>query len=142
MRTRLFVLLSRIRAMFAGGRLDADFDQEVASHLAMATEENIRRGMTPGEARRAAIVRFGGPTQIKRAAAQPSVAAICRHAPSGRAQRVREIGVRMALGATAWNVVRTMLADGLRPVVAGAVGRLLLALGVSTVVRAMLIAPS
>ena len=65
MRARLFVLLSRIRAVFTGGRLDDDFDQEVASHLAMATEENVRRGMTPDEARRAAVVRFGGPMQIK-----------------------------------------------------------------------------
>src|SRR5438093_6441106 len=65
MQTRLFVLLSRIRAVFTGGRLDDDFDQEVASHLAMATEENVRRGMTPDEARRAAVVRFGGPMQIK-----------------------------------------------------------------------------
>src|SRR2546430_6502002 len=65
MRTRLFVLLSRIRGVFAGDRLDDDFDREMASHLAMATEEHIRRGMTPEEARRAAVVRFGGPLQIK-----------------------------------------------------------------------------
>src|SRR5262245_49701280 len=64
MLTRLFVLLSRIRAALAGRRLDDDFHQEVASHLAMATEDNVRRGMSPEEARRAAIVRFGGPMLI------------------------------------------------------------------------------
>ena len=34
--------------------LDRDFDEELASHLQMLTEENIRRGMSPEEARRAA----------------------------------------------------------------------------------------
>ena len=65
MLTRLLVLLSRVRAAFSRGRLDDDFDQEVASHLALLTDEHIARGMAPDEARRAALLRFGGPTQIR-----------------------------------------------------------------------------
>jgi putative ABC transport system permease protein len=63
--TRLVVWLSRCRALVSVRRLDEDFDQEVAAHLDLLTEANVRRGMTPDEARRAAIVRFGGPMQIK-----------------------------------------------------------------------------
>jgi predicted permease len=40
--------------------LDSDLDEELASHLAMATDDNIRAGMTPGEARRQAMLKFGG----------------------------------------------------------------------------------
>jgi len=65
MLTRLFVLLSRVRAAVSGSALDDDFDREMSAHLAMATDDNMRRGMTPDAARRAAVVRFGGPMQIK-----------------------------------------------------------------------------
>jgi predicted permease len=40
--------------------LDADLEAEIAEHIALATEENLRRGMSPTEARRQALVRFGG----------------------------------------------------------------------------------
>jgi putative ABC transport system permease protein len=63
--TRLLVWLSRCRASVSGRRLDEDFDHEVAAHLDMLTDANIHRGMTPGEARRQATLRFGGPVQIK-----------------------------------------------------------------------------
>ena len=56
---------ARLRALLGARELDRDFDEELASHLTMATEENIRRGMTPGEARRAAAVRFGGTQSIR-----------------------------------------------------------------------------
>ena len=56
--------LSRIRAVFSGRRDDTDFEQEMQSHLEMFTEENIRRGLSPGEARRQALIRFGGVTQL------------------------------------------------------------------------------
>jgi predicted permease len=59
------------------------------------------------------------------------------------AQRVREIGVRMALGATAGQVVRTMLADGMQPVLAGAAAGLLLTFGISGALHAtLLLAPA
>ncbi len=37
----------------------------MASHLEMATEENVNRGLPPDEARRQALVRFGGVAQAK-----------------------------------------------------------------------------
>ncbi|MGB9417795.1 MAG: permease prefix domain 1-containing protein, partial [Acidobacteriaceae bacterium] len=40
--------------------LDADLDQELAAHLDLATEETMRRGLSPQEARRQALARFGG----------------------------------------------------------------------------------
>ena len=47
-------LAARLRAFFRGGDLDRDFAHEMQAHLEMATEDNIRRGMTPDEARRQA----------------------------------------------------------------------------------------
>jgi putative ABC transport system permease protein len=63
--TWLAVALSRVQALFAQRRLDADFDEEVGAHLALLTEEYTGRGMTTDEARRAAILRFGGPMTLK-----------------------------------------------------------------------------
>jgi predicted permease len=50
--------------MFLRRRLDEDFAEEAQAHVEMLTEENLRRGLTPEEARRAAILKFGGLTQI------------------------------------------------------------------------------
>ena len=65
MPTSLAVIVSRIRGLLLARRLDDEFDEEVSAHLAMLTEEHIRRGLAPDEARRAAVVQFGGPMQIK-----------------------------------------------------------------------------
>jgi putative ABC transport system permease protein len=45
--------------------VDQDFQQELESHLDSLTNENIRRGMSPEEAVRAARIRLGGFTQLK-----------------------------------------------------------------------------
>jgi len=63
--SRLRVLASRIRGFFAGHRLDEDFQRELAAHLDMLTEENIRRGLRPDEARRQAHLRLGGAAQLR-----------------------------------------------------------------------------
>lgn len=53
--------LTRIRELFRRrARLAAEQSEELALHLDMETAENIRRGMGEVEARRAAILRFGG----------------------------------------------------------------------------------
>lgn len=45
--------------------LDRELDEEMAAHLELAVEENVRQGMSEEEARRQALVRFGGVTQAK-----------------------------------------------------------------------------
>lgn len=46
-------------------RKDRDFQDEVESHLAMHIDDNLRAGMTPIEARRAALLALGGVEQVK-----------------------------------------------------------------------------
>ena len=65
MTTWLAILASRVRGLLTAGRQDDDFDAEMAAHLDMLTDDYIRRGVPPGDARRQAILRFGGPMQIK-----------------------------------------------------------------------------
>lgn len=61
----LYVPASRIAGWLSPRRLEADFDEELRAHLAMLADENVRRGMTPGAAARAARLTLGGITQIK-----------------------------------------------------------------------------
>jgi len=57
--------LARVRAVFTKRALDADFADELAHHLESQTEENIRLGMTPAEARRQAQLSIGGSEQLR-----------------------------------------------------------------------------
>src|SRR5687768_15420193 len=57
--------IARIRAFFRTHDLDRDFKQELDSHVAMLTEENIQRGMTHSEVRRAALIRVGAGASIQ-----------------------------------------------------------------------------
>jgi predicted permease len=55
----------KLRSSFANAHMDRDLDTEMASHLELAMQENIKRGMSAEEARRQALVRFGGVEQAK-----------------------------------------------------------------------------
>ncbi len=57
--------IRRLMAVFRYEQLDNDLDEEMAAHLDLATEEYIQRGMSPGEARRHALIRFGSPGRAK-----------------------------------------------------------------------------
>ena len=59
----LWRAFERLRAFFRKAPMDRDLEAEMASHLAFATEENLRRGLSPEEASRQALVRFGGIVQ-------------------------------------------------------------------------------
>ncbi len=61
----LSALISRTRSWLSPRRVDQDFEHELQAHLDLLTEENVRRGMTPEEAGRAARLRLGGHTQLK-----------------------------------------------------------------------------
>lgn len=65
--TKLCSLLGALRSLFNRAREDRELDEELAFHLEMAIEENLRRGMSPEEARRQARLRLGGPTQVREA---------------------------------------------------------------------------
>jgi predicted permease len=63
--TRLREFFHRLRSLFRAKQLDTELDAEMAAHLELAMEENLQRGMPPEEARRQALIRFGGMQQAK-----------------------------------------------------------------------------
>lgn len=63
--TRLRILLFRLWALVRSRKMDREIDDEIASHLAEATEEYVQQGLSPEEARWAAQRSFGGVPQTK-----------------------------------------------------------------------------
>jgi len=55
------------RSLFRRGREEAELDDELRFHLEQQIAQNIARGMTPQEARFAALRAFGGVEQVKEA---------------------------------------------------------------------------
>ena len=64
-------MLSRLIAYARGiarrGRIGSEADEEMAFHLQQEIDANIARGLSPAEARRAALRDFGGVTQTAEA---------------------------------------------------------------------------
>jgi hypothetical protein len=58
-------LLSRVTSLFFTRKLDTDLEEELRTHIDLAIEENLRRGMSQRQARTAALRSFGGVTQIR-----------------------------------------------------------------------------
>ncbi|HEX6313480.1 MAG TPA: ADOP family duplicated permease [Gemmatimonadaceae bacterium] len=68
MLSRLRAALTRAGELFRRrSRYDADQDEEFRFHIEMETAENVRRGMHEADARRAAILRFGGQQNFREA---------------------------------------------------------------------------
>jgi predicted permease len=57
----------RLRALFRMRPAEDDFAAELESHIALHTEDGIRAGLTPAEARRQALIRLGGAEQTRQA---------------------------------------------------------------------------
>jgi len=58
--------LLRLWAMFRREPGDAELREELASHLQMHIDDNLRRGMNPQEARREALMKLGGLAQTEK----------------------------------------------------------------------------
>lgn len=58
-------IFNRMRSFFRKDDLDLELDREMAAHLDLAIEESIRSGISPDEARREALARFGGVQQAR-----------------------------------------------------------------------------
>ncbi len=55
----------RVRSVFRNERVDDELDREMRAHLEHQIDENVARGMTPDDARFAALRSFGGVEQMK-----------------------------------------------------------------------------
>ena len=61
-------LMSLLDALFRRRKLDAEMSEEMRLHLERRTKENVASGMSPEEARYAALRKFGGVEQAKEVA--------------------------------------------------------------------------
>src|SRR3954447_10439696 len=104
--------------------MEPEMDEEIQFHIDMQTEKNQRLGMSPEEARRAALVRFGGTERIKEEARDES-----RSRPLEDLLQDLRYGVRSALGAplfTLLAIVTLALGIGANAAVFGVVKSVLL----------------
>lgn len=98
----LTTLLRSLRAVAQRRRANRELDDELRFHVEMETEANVRRGMPPAEARRAALRDFGGVAQAREAVREVRVLPIesiwhdVVHA--GRAFRWRPLFAATAVG--------------------------------------------
>jgi len=56
---------NRIAGSFTGQRRENDLARELESHIRMQTEDNLRLGMPPEQARREAVLKFGAVESAK-----------------------------------------------------------------------------
>src|SRR5258708_35750816 len=101
---------SLLRNFFLSRRVDADLDQEVHAHLEMLTEEKIRAGMPPEEARRTARMELGGAEQVKEQVRERRIGNWLRSVLSDCRYGLRQL--RKNPGATAVMVFTLALAIG------------------------------
>jgi predicted permease len=60
-------LATRLASLFRRDRAEGDLDRELAFHVEMLTQQNVRAGMAPAEARRLALRHFGALDSVKEA---------------------------------------------------------------------------
>src|SRR6185503_16650649 len=56
---------ARLRALFKRTTADRELSEEIQFHIELETEKNVRLGMPPAEARRAALAHFGGVLRVR-----------------------------------------------------------------------------
>lgn len=55
----------RLTGAIAGSRYERELADEIETHLRLQTEDNLKLGMSPQDARRAAVLKFGGIESVK-----------------------------------------------------------------------------
>jgi len=124
MRAHVRAALVRVRELFRHrARFAADLNEEFAFHLEMETAENVRRGMSEADARRAAVLRFGGMERFREETSEArGVAALddlardtrfalrrLRRAPAYAAGVVATLGIGIGIAAGIGTIVYGVL---------------------------------
>jgi predicted permease len=58
-------IFNRVVNLFRRSHVDREIDAELQAHVILRTDDNLASGMSPAEARRDALVRFGNPTSTR-----------------------------------------------------------------------------
>ena len=65
-------LLIRVRNLFHRSQVNRDIQEELQSHLEMRVADFIESGMTPEQAQRTAMLKFGNPVAMKEMRPSPA----------------------------------------------------------------------
>ena len=68
----LWRVWARVTGLFRRNRRDREMAQEFESHVQMHIDDNVRAGMSPEQARREALVKFGGMEAAKESVRETS----------------------------------------------------------------------
>ncbi len=98
-------LIGLWRALFRSARVDADLGEEMRFHLDRETDANLARGMTPADARRAALLVFGSVDAVQEVARAERPGAAFRQVLQDFSYGIRLLRKAPVFGVTAIGIV-------------------------------------